>query len=117
MNSTFLQLWGSLPKRERTCTALILVLLWGGIAAAVLLSALRFIDDPGSFFWGCIAGSFVLAYLARIKKKLDIVSLLTPVYAVIIFMGLEISPNMVLQTLYAASLTILLYRLHTQFSK
>ena len=117
MNSVFLQLWNSLPKRERTLTILILLLLWGGIAAAFLLSAFHFIGDPGNFYWGCIAGSFVLAYLARIKKKLDIVSLLTPVYAVISFMGLEIQPNMVLQTLYAASLTILIYRLHKQFSK
>ncbi|PKL60419.1 MAG: hypothetical protein CVV33_02780 [Methanomicrobiales archaeon HGW-Methanomicrobiales-4] len=117
MNLTFLQLWGSLPKRERTLTILILLLIWGGIAVAVLLTTFRFIDDPGSFFWGCIVGSFVLAYLARIKKKLDIVSLLTPVYATIIFLGLEIKPNMVLQTLFAASMTILLYRLHMEFSK
>jgi len=117
MNSTFPQVWASLPKRERTLTILILLCLWGGIAAAFLLSALRFIDDPGSFFWGCIIGSFILAYLSRIKKKLDIVSLLTPVYALISFMGLEIKPNMILQTLYAASLTILIYRLHMQFSE
>ena len=103
--------------RERTLTILILILLWGGVAAAVLLSALRIIEDPGSFFWGCIAGSFALAYLARIKKKLDVVSLLTPVYAVISFMGLELQPNMTLQTLFAASLTVLIYRLHMQFSE
>ena len=103
--------------RERTLTILVLLLMWGGIAAAVLLSTLHYIDDPGSFFWGCIVGSFVLAYLARIKKKLDIVSILTPVYSVIMFLGLEIKPNMVLQTLYAASVTVLLYRLHLQFSE
>jgi hypothetical protein len=116
MNLTFPHVWASLPKLERTLTIIILLLVWGGIAVAVLLSALRLIDDPGSFFWGCIAGSFILAYLARIKKKLDFVSLLTPVYALITFMGLEIKPTLLLQTLFAASLTVLLYRLHISFS-
>jgi uncharacterized membrane protein YjjP (DUF1212 family) len=116
MNSVFLQKWDSLPARERTLTLLILILMWGGIASAVLLAALGVINDPGTFFWGCLFGSVLLAYLAYTKKKKDIVALLTPVYAVIIFMGLEITPNLALQTVFAASLTVLIWRLHMRFS-
>jgi hypothetical protein len=119
MRSMFSQIrhiWCSLPGREQVLSIVVLFLLWGGIAAAVLLSQHGIIGDAGSFFWGCILGSFVLAYLAYGKKKRDIVSLLTPVYAIIIFMGLEIAPTLFLQFLYAGSLTVLMYRLHVDFS-
>lgn len=116
MVSTFFRIWGSLPKRERILTCLVLALLWGGVCTSVGLFALSVMNDPGSFIWGAIAGSFVLAYLAFIKKKRDIVSLLTPVYAMIIFTGLEIPSNILLQILFAASLTILVVRLHIRFS-
>jgi len=111
-----LQFLKSLSFKEKILSVVILVLVWGGIALAVLLSWLHIIEDPGTFFWGCIAGSLVLAYLALKKKKLDLVSLLTPIYAIIIFTGLEITPNLLLQVLYAASITILLVRIHTRFS-
>ncbi len=111
-----LQVLKSLPIKEKILSALVLALVWGGIVVAVLLSWLRIIEDPGTFFWGCIAGSVVLAYLAVKKKKLDIVSLLTPVYAIIIFTCLDITPNLLLQGLYAASITALLVRIHQRFS-
>jgi uncharacterized membrane protein YjjP (DUF1212 family) len=111
------QIWCSLSRREQILSILVLFLLWGGVAAAVLLSQGGIIDDPGTFFWGCILGSFVDAYLAYGKKKRDIVSMLTPVYAIIIFMGLELAPTLFLQVLYAGSLTVLLYRLHMNFSE
>lgn len=116
MFSRIRQIWASLSAKELLVSTLILILLWGGIAAAILLSRFQIINDPGTFYWGCIAGSFVLAYLAYCKKKQDFVSLLTPVYAIIIFLGLEIQPNLYTQALYAGSLTILLIRLHANFS-
>lgn len=116
MDSTLFKIWGTLPTRERILTCLVLALLWGGVCVSVGLFVLSATTDPGSFFWGGIAGSIVLAYLAFIKKKKDIVSLLTPVYAVIIFTGLEIPSNILLQVLFAASLTILVVRLHIRFS-
>ena len=116
MFSRIRQICGSLSKREQALSILILILLWGGIAAAILLSRMEIIQDAGGFFWGCIAGSILLAYLAYQKKKQDFVSLLTPVYAIIIFMGLEIQPTLFTQGLYAGSLTVLLYRLHANFS-
>lgn len=111
-----LQVLRSLSRKEKILSVAVLALVWGGIAVAVMLSRLGIIEDPGTFFWGCIAGSFALAYLAVKKKKLDIVSLLTPVYAVIIFTSLDIAPNLLLQTLYAASITALLFRIHLRFS-
>lgn len=116
MNSSYLRVWWSLPGKEKTVTILVLLLVWGGVLSAITLSLQGIIKDPGSFFWGCIAGSFALSYLALIKKKLDIVSLLTPVYAIISFMGLEIQPNLLLQILFAASMTVLVIRLHLRFS-
>jgi len=111
-----LQFLKSISFKEKILSVVILALVWGGVVVAVLLSWLRIIEDPGTFFWGCIAGSIVLAYLALKKKKLDLVSLLTPVYAIIIFTGLEIAPNLLLQVLYAASITVLVIRLHMRFS-
>jgi hypothetical protein len=111
-----LQVLKSLSHKEKILSAAVLALVWGGIVVAVILSDLRIIEDPGTFFWGCIAGSIVLAYLAVKKKKLDLVSLLTPVYAVIIFTCLDITPNLLLQVLYAASITFLLIRIHQRYS-
>lgn len=106
----------SLPLKEKTLSLIVLGLVWGGIGTALILSWMGIISDPGSFFWGCIAGSFVLAYLALQKKQLDMVSLLTPVYAIIIFTCLDINPNLLLQVLYAASITVLLIRIHMNYS-
>jgi hypothetical protein len=115
MITAFFQDMLSLSLKEKILTAVILIFVWGGIVVAIALSRIGIIQDPGTFFWGCIAGSVVLAYLAIKKKKLDVVSLLTPVYAVIIFTCLDIAPNLLLQGLYAASITILLVRIHQRF--
>ncbi|HUU76617.1 MAG TPA: hypothetical protein VMW63_11115 [Methanoregulaceae archaeon] len=89
---------------------------FGGIAVAVALQYLNIIPDAGEFFWGCVIGSVCLAYLAWIKPRRDIVSLFAPVYAFLIFIvPLEIRPNLVMQGLFAASITILLVRLIKRF--
>lgn len=116
MISSVLQVLQSLSWKEKILTAVILLLVWGGIVVAVTLSHYGIISDPGTFFWGCIAGTLVLSYLSLKKEKLDVVSLLTPVYAVIIFTALEIPPTLFLQILFAASITALVIRLHMQFS-
>jgi hypothetical protein len=68
---------------------------------------------------GCFLASCVLAYLAYQKPKKDIVSLLTPLYAVLIFFNGSIEPTLLLpiQVLYAASLTVLVFRLNARFSQ
>ena len=105
-----------LPKKEKILSLIVLLCVWGGIGIALLLFVLGIIGDPGRFYWGCIIGSFVLSYLALQKKKKDLVSMLTPAYAVIIFMGLDIEPNLMLQTLFATTVTVLVIRLHLRYS-
>jgi len=66
---------------------------------------------------GCVIASFILAYLAWIRPRKDIVSLTTPIYALIFFAVPLSEPvaTIVLELLYAASLTALLVRLKCRF--
>lgn len=91
---------------------------FGGILIAVALGNAGLIADPGSFGWGCVIGSFLLAYLAYLKPRKDLVSLCVPLFALLIFVvpG-EIRPTMLTQLLYAATLTALVVRLNRTFSK
>jgi len=67
---------------------------------------------------GCVLASFVLAYLAWIRPKKDIVALTTPIYSLIFFVvPTEYMSGIILQLLYAVSLTILLVRLKYRFGK
>jgi hypothetical protein len=90
---------------------------FGGAALGYGLQVLGVIPDAGEFYWGCVIGSVLLAYLAWLKPRKDIVSLLAPLYALIIFiLPLELRPNLVLQVLFAASITILMVRLNVRFN-
>jgi len=65
---------------------------------------------------GCVFASWVLAYLAWIRPRKDIVALSTPIYS---FIFLAVPTDnfsvVVLEFLYAVSLTILLIRLKYRF--
>jgi hypothetical protein len=90
--------------------------LWG-IAIAVLLESLHLIQDAGGFHRGCVARGFLRDYLAWIKPRRDIVALFAPLCVVIIFVvPLEMNPNLLLQVLFSASITILVVRLHYRSS-
>jgi hypothetical protein len=65
---------------------------------------------------GCFLGSILLAAVAYLKPRKDIVALLTPMYAVIIFYGLEMPPTIWTQILFAVSITILAIRLEQRFN-
>jgi hypothetical protein len=68
------------------------------------------------FAIGCLIGSCILAYLAWIRPRKDIVALSTPLYAFIFFVvPTDYSAGVILQLLYAFSLTILLVRLKNRF--
>ncbi len=58
--------------------------------------------------------------LAFLKKRRDIVSLCVPIFAVIIFITpmvtLETRPGLLMEVLYAATLTALLVRLEKRFA-
>jgi hypothetical protein len=102
---------------ERVLTWAIPVVSFGGILAAVLLQETGVIADAGTFVWGCLAGSFMLGYLAYIKPKKDIVALCAPIYGVIFFLvPVEDTRPVLLQFLFAVSITILLIRLDRRFS-
>jgi len=67
---------------------------------------------------GCIIASIILAYLAWIRPKKDIVALTTPMYSIIFFvLPSDLIPDLILPILYAVSLTILLVRLKYRFGK
>jgi len=72
---------------ERWLTYGIPVVSFGGILAAILLQETGVIADAGTFAWGCVAGSFMLGYLAYIKPRKDIVALCAPIYGVLFFHG------------------------------
>jgi hypothetical protein len=102
---------------ERYLSIAVPLVSFGGIALAISLQYLGLIADAGEFFWGCVIGSVCLGYLAWIKPRRDIVALLAPLYAVLIFLvPLEMRPNLVLQVLFAISITILVVRLNKRFS-
>jgi hypothetical protein len=94
---------------------LVPVIAFGGVLFAWALPSLESL--PGTL--GCILASCLLAYLAYLKPRKDIVSLLTPLYAVLIFLNESLEPSLLLliQALYAASLTILVFRLNARFSR
>jgi hypothetical protein len=106
-----------LTRLEILLSLAVPALCFGGAALAILLWRGGFIDDPGSFYWGSLAGAVLLGYLAWVKPRRDIVALLAPLYAVIIFLiPLENKPTVLLQLLFGASLTVLVVRLNILFS-
>jgi hypothetical protein len=101
---------------EHWLTYAIPVVSFGGILAAIFLQKTGAIANAGMFAWGCVAGSFMLGYLAYIKPKKDIVALCAPIYGVIFFLvPVEENRPVLLQFLFAISITILLVRLNRKF--
>ncbi len=93
------------------------VLAFGGAALGILAWTFQPATDLRLTAAGCVISSFVLAYLAWIRPRKDIVSLTTPIYAIIFFAVPPDDPagTIVLELLYAASLTALLVRLKYRF--
>ena len=103
--------------REVYLSFLIPAVSFGGIGLAILLQYAGVIPDAGRFAWGPAVGGCLLGYLAYIKPRRDIVSLFAPLYAFLMFVvPLEIAPNLLLQFLFAVSITILVIRLERNFS-
>lgn len=117
MNSKFTDKVLGNTDKERLLSEIVIICSFGGIFVAFLLAYLGLISDPGEFYWGCIIASFVMAYLATVKPEMDIVSLITPLYAVIIFMGIDLKSTVLLLLLFSVTLVLLLVRLHARFSK
>jgi len=91
---------------------------FGGILIAFLLLGQGYIQSFRIAAAGCIIASFILAYLAWIRPKKDIVALTTPMYSIIFFvLPTDLIPDLILPILYAISLNILLVRLKYRFGK
>jgi len=106
---------GSPLKDERYVWLLVPALSWGGVLACIILP----FSPPYLSFGacGCVLGSIAIAILAFRKKRKDIVSLCTPIFALLIFITpLETPPTLLLEILYAATLTGLVIRLEKRFS-
>ena len=93
--------------------AVILVSL-GGIALDMLLVPgilpVSLAGDPGR--GGCILGTFLLAGTAALKPRKDIVALVTPLYAIIIFvLPNEFSQGLLMQLLFAGSIAVVAVRM------
>jgi len=87
---------------------------WGGILAGFVLPFSPPFLSFGAL--GCVLGSAAIAAISYSRKKKDIVSLCTPIFAVIIFIfPLETKPGPVMELLYAATLTALVIRLEMRF--
>lgn len=51
---------------------------FGGPGPGILLQEAGLIADRADFSWGSVAGAIILAYLASLKPRMDIVSLCAP---------------------------------------
>jgi hypothetical protein len=106
------------PERDnqRYLELAIPLLCFGATFAGVLCWEMGYTINFQFFAIGCVIGSCLLAYLAWCRPKKDIVALSTPIYAFIFFVvPTDYMSGLILQLLYAASLTLLLVRLKYRF--
>ncbi|WOF16206.1 hypothetical protein F1737_05535 [Methanoplanus sp. FWC-SCC4] len=65
---------------------------------------------------GCVVASFVLGFIAYTIPKKDIVSIIAPMYAILIFNPWsEFSIGLTMQILYAVTIFAIAYRLEKKF--
>ncbi|WP_292418123.1 hypothetical protein, partial [Methanoregula sp.] len=103
--------------RERYLEAAVPLIAFGITGAGILLWVAGYPVDFQYIAIGCTISSFILAYLAWIRPRKDIVALSTPIYGIIFLTApIEAGAGAVLQLLYATGLTILLIRLKRRFS-
>jgi hypothetical protein len=90
---------------------------FGGIGIEMLLASLGFPHAVWGGVAGCVIASCILFYQAYTKPRRDIVSLFVPVYAFFIFIvPNEISSGVIVQTFYAATITLLSVRVEKLFN-
>jgi len=105
------------PASEWFLQLAIPVIAFGVTAFGIVLTGAG--ADIGFQYYsiGCLVSSCILAYLAWIRPRKDIVSLSTPIYGIVFLLSpIDASAGAILQLFYAAGLTILLIRLKRNFS-
>jgi hypothetical protein len=107
---------GGAKTRSRYAEALVPLLAFSGTLAGIFLwqTGLRFefqFAAAGGFIASCL-----LAYLAWVRPRKDIVSLSTPIYGFVFMVTpIDYVGGIALQLIYAAGLTGLVIRLHYRF--
>lgn len=103
-------------KRNRSREYAIPLFAFGGALVGIFFWMFNVQVDIRVPIFGCVIASCILAYLAWIRPRKDIVALTTPIYS-FIFLGFPIDnfSAVVLEVLYAVSLTVLLVRLKYRF--
>jgi len=87
---------------------------FGGIAISVAVAGGSTLSYSGVA--GCLVSSFILAIVAFFRDKKDIVSLMAPIYALLIFNPYsEFTTGVAMQTLYAATISVMAVRLMKRF--
>lgn len=103
-------------KKQRYLELAIPIFSFGVTLIGVLVWMMGFEINFQFFAFGCVISSCLLAYLAWIRPKKDIVALSTPIYAFIFFVvPTDYVSGLTLQILYSVSLTLLLIRLKYRF--
>ncbi|WFN35486.1 hypothetical protein L1S32_05090 [Methanogenium sp. S4BF] len=91
------------------------VIAFAGIVIGIILPVNILSGSVG--VWGCIISSFILCGIALLKPKRDLVSLLVPLFAIIIFNPWsEFTTGPIMQILFAATITIIAVRLEKNYS-
>ena len=89
------------------------------IAVLGIIIGIIFQNDPllvNAGVFGCILSSFVLGALAYVNPKKDIVSLLAPLYALVIFNPWsEFSTGLFMEILYSLTILVVVLRFRQRF--
>ena len=88
------------------------IIAFAGIAIGILLD----INYIG--IGGCIISSFIVCGIALLKPRRDLVSLLVPIFAILIFNPWsEFNTGLMMQILFAATITVIAVRLEKRYSQ
>lgn len=105
------------PRAERYYEAAVPIIAFGVTGIGILFWSAGYPVDFQYVSIGCTISSFILAYLAWIRPRKDIVALSTPIYGIVFLAApIEAAAGAILQLFYAAGLTVLLFRLKHRFS-
>ena len=86
-----------------------------GIILGIVFFNVPVVADIG--IYSCVLASFILGALAFLKPRRDIVAILVPLFAILIFNPWsEVATGPVTQILYAATITVVAWRLEKRFS-
>lgn len=109
--------WSPGARAVRYYEAAVPIIAFGVTGVGILFWSAGYPVDFQYVSIGCTISSFILAYLAWIRPRKDIVALSTPIYGIVFLAApIEAAAGAVLQLLYAAGLTVLLFRLKHRFS-